>query len=247
MQTFDDPLLNLGHRGASVAAPENTLASFNKALQLGADGVELDVQFSKDQQVVVIHDDSVNRTTDGKGQVSKNSLALLKTFDAGAWFSLEFAGERVPTLAETLAFADGKLLLDIEIKKCRNSKQLAQAVVELLEPYNADHYLVTSFDRIAIEHVKTILPGLRTGLLFDRLRRGIWKGSWEFIIPHCTLIDDQLLQLSKEFGKKVMTWTVDDDVQMKHLLKQGVGCMITNRPDRLRKVLYDHKNGLTKS
>jgi glycerophosphoryl diester phosphodiesterase len=247
MQTFDDPLLNLGHRGASTVAPENTLASFRKALQLGADGVELDVQFSKDQQVLVIHDDFVNRTTDGEGKVSKQTLDHLKTLDAGLWFSPDFTGERLPTLAETLAFADGQLLLDIEIKKCRNPKRLAQAVVELLAPYDLDQYLITSFDQTTIEHVKVIQPRIRTGLLFERTMPGLWEGSWDFIIPNWTLIDEHLLWLAKDSGKKIVTWTVNGEINMKRLLAQGVGRIITNHPDRLNKVLSDHRNGLTKS
>jgi glycerophosphoryl diester phosphodiesterase len=246
MQTFNDPFLNIGHRGASTVAPENTLASFRKALDLGADGVELDVQFCRKRQVVVIHDDYINRTTDGEGKVKKQSLAELKTFDAGSWFSPEFAGERVPTLAEALAFADGQLLLNIEIKKCKKSKRLARAVVELLLPYNADQYLITSFDRTAIKHVKAIQPRLRTGLLIKRLKQGFMEGSWDFIIPHWTLIDEPLLRLAEESGKKIVTWTVDGKINMKRLLAQGVGRMITNRPDRLHKVFDNHKNGLTK-
>jgi glycerophosphoryl diester phosphodiesterase len=247
MQTFDDFLLNLGHRGASADAPENTLAAFKTALQWGAAGIELDVQFSSDHQVVVIHDETLDRTTDGKGQVNRRSLAHLKALDAGLWFSAEFAGVRLPTLAETLAFADGKLLLDIEIKKCRDSKELARDVVGLLNPYNPDQYLITSFDKTAIEQVKAMQPGLRTGLLANRRRRGIWQGSWDFIILHDALVEKRLLRLANESGKRIIAWTVNDEKRMKDLIEQGVGRMITNHPNRLQKVFNDYRNGLTKS
>lgn len=243
MRTFDEPRLNIAHRGASAVAPENTLAAFERALQLGADGVELDVQFSRDFQAVVIHDDTLNRTTDGDGQVSRRTLAELQSLDAGSWFSAQFVGEKIPTLEQVLAFADGKLLLDIEIKKCRDSARLAQAVVDLLAPYDPEHYLITSFDPMAVEHVKAARAELRTGLLFNRLKRSCFQGSWDFVVPHHRLIKDRFRELAG--SKKIMTWTVDDETEMRQLLAGGVGGIITNRPDILKKVMLEPKIGLT--
>src|SRR5512136_697214 len=107
-------LLNIAHRGASAAAPQNTLAAFRKAVELGADGVELDVQLSADGAVVVIHDFTVDKTTDGTGRVAAKTLAELKALDAGSRFSPQFAGERIPTLAEVFEAIDGKLLVNVE-------------------------------------------------------------------------------------------------------------------------------------
>src|SRR5512136_1224893 len=109
-----DRPLNIGHRGASAAAPQNTLAAFRKAMELGADGVELDVQLSADGAVVVIHDFTVDKATDGTGRVAAKTLAELKALDAGSRFSPQFAGERIPTLAEVFEAIDGKLLVNVE-------------------------------------------------------------------------------------------------------------------------------------
>lgn len=110
------PIMVIAHRGFSGQAPENTLASFQKAVELGSDMIELDVRFSKDGQVVVIHDDTIDRTTNGRGKVADYTLKELKQFDAGSWFAPQFSGERIPTLKEVLELVKGKVLVNIEIK-----------------------------------------------------------------------------------------------------------------------------------
>src|SRR5512137_1822539 len=108
--------LNMGHRGAPAEAPENTLASFQRAREAGAHGVELDVMLSADGQVVVCHDFWVDRTTDGRGRIRELTVAQLKTLDAGSWFGPQFAGERIPTLRQVVDWAGQDMLLNIELK-----------------------------------------------------------------------------------------------------------------------------------
>ena len=110
------PVLVIAHRGFSGAAPENTLAAFKKAMEVDSDMMELDVRFSKDGQVVVMHDDTLDRTTNGRGKVSDYTLKELKQFDAGSWFAPQFAGEQIPTLVEVLEFAKGRIPVNFEIK-----------------------------------------------------------------------------------------------------------------------------------
>jgi len=116
-----DKPLNVGHRGAMASAPQNTLAAFRKAIEFGADGVELDVHLSKDGAVVVMHDFFVDRATDGTGRVAQKTLAELKALDAGIKFSPQFAGERVPTLSEVFDVLEGKLLVNVELKALDHS------------------------------------------------------------------------------------------------------------------------------
>lgn len=127
----DPSFINITHRGASAYAPENTFAAFDKALSLGVTHVELDVHFSADGHIVVIHDDTLERTTGGSGPVVEQTLAQLRTLDAGGWFSAEFKGERIPTLAHLLERYKGRLHFHIEIKG--RSSGLAQRTADWLE------------------------------------------------------------------------------------------------------------------
>jgi glycerophosphoryl diester phosphodiesterase len=128
--------LNIAHRGASAAAPANTMAAFEKALALGADGIELDVQLSADGVPVVIHDFTVDDTTDGSGKVARMTLAQLEQLDAGSYFDPAFAGERIPTLEKVLEVMGNRLLLNIELKGFSLfDKGLERAVIGLIEQH----------------------------------------------------------------------------------------------------------------
>ena len=148
MKSFNEPYLSIGHRGASAYAPENTMAAFRKAYQIGADGIELDVQLSKDNHVIIMHDYRLDRTTTGKGLVSKKTLKELKSLDAGQWFSKDFKSEPILTLRELFEFAKGKMLVNIELKKTRQPLKLAYAVKSLVDEYDMlNDCLLTSFDK----------------------------------------------------------------------------------------------------
>ncbi len=127
----------IAHRGGSAYAPENTLASFSKAIELGADWFELDTTLSKDGELIVIHDNSVDRTTDGKGAVADLNLSDIKTLDAGSWFNPAFAGERLPTLGEALDLAKGRIGVYIEIKNSDDDHQLMQALKAVEEGHQS--------------------------------------------------------------------------------------------------------------
>ncbi len=243
MKTIDDPILILAHRGASDEAPENTLAAFRRALELGADGFELDVQLSADGRLVVIHDGLLSRTTDGRGRVERHTWEQLRRLDAGAWFSPLFRGERIPLLEEVLDLAAGKALVDIEIKKSRRAEEAARAVVECTAAWECRHFIVTSFDPEAIARVKALRPETATGLLLERNRRTL-IGDWDFVVAHHRLIDERFVRRIQESGKKIMAWTVDDEAEQKRLAALGVGRLITNRPKMMLN-LNRPKNSLT--
>jgi len=232
------PLI-LGHRGASHAAPQNTLAAFRKAAEVGADGVELDVHLSADGVPVVIHDARVDATTDGSGAVAELTLAQLKTLDAGVRFDPAFAGERIPTLEEVLAAIGQRLIINIELKAfARRDAALELAVVTLVRRLGlADRVWFSSFKPYALAQARSLAPEIPCGLLYDalgigtRLLRPITPH--EALHPHHGLLSKARIQRAHERGLWVATWTVDDVARAKTLAEWGVDALITNEPERL--------------
>jgi len=246
MFSYADRVLNFGHRGAREAAPENTLSSFRQALEFGADGVELDVMLSKDEEVVVIHDHTVDRTTSGTGRVSELTLAELKRLDAGKWFDPRFEGERIPTLEEVIATVGQELLLNIEIKNTFLSDgALETKVVQLIEQYGLeDRVIISSFNPLALRRVKGLHPSLHVGLLFERklplfLRRA-WLAPWahaDALHPHYAMINSEHVRRAKRKGYRLNVWTVNERMDMENLIALGVDSIITDRPDLLANLL----------
>src|SRR5207302_6160290 len=173
--------LNLGHRGASSLTPENTLAAFRLAQQIGADGVEFDVQLSQDGVPVIMHDERLERTSDGRGRVDETPWSGLRRLDAGRWFDARFAGEPIPTLQDVLNELGASLLLNIELKTSTRGAELTEKVVSCLQSYNlAAHVIVSSFDWQLLEHVRALDPSLRVGVLF---RRDVVARDYEALRP----------------------------------------------------------------
>jgi glycerophosphoryl diester phosphodiesterase len=233
--------LNFAHRGASHEAPANTLAAFTRAAELGADGIELDVQLSRDGKVVVIHNLLVDATTDGKGRVRDKTLAQLKELDAGAWFSPAHAGQRIPTLGQVIDAVGQRLLLNVELKvQGGQDDGLAAACVRVLrERELLERVVVSSFSRLAIRRVRLIEPRLAIGYLYyvdPLLAKRPWpKGiaQPDALHPHHRLIDECYVRWARERGYRIHTWTVDDPGRMRHLVRLGVDMIITNRPELL--------------
>lgn len=253
MESFylDRPL-NYAHRGACHDAPENTLAAFAAAADKGADGIELDVQLSKDGHIVVIHDFNLETTTDGRGLVRNRTLAELKELDAGAWFASAFAGQRIPTLQEVFDTVGGRLLLNIELKTPSwRGDRLAAAVVQAVEKNNLqERVLISSFNPLALRQVRKHNARIAIGLLYAsdlpfRLRRPWLHGLIrpDALHPHRSLVDDSFMRWAKGQGYRVHTWTVDEPSEMRRLAQRKVDLIITNRPGRLRRVLSPSQEG----
>ncbi|MGH7411421.1 MAG: glycerophosphodiester phosphodiesterase family protein, partial [Candidatus Methylomirabilis sp.] len=155
--------LNIAHRGASALAPENTMAAFEKAIELGADVIELDLHLTRDGELVVIHDDTLDRTTDGRGPVHGRSLEEIRRLDAGRWFGQAFAGERIPTLSEVLDRFAGKIPLALEVKAgSAFFPGIEERLVSALRHHSAvEQTAVASFDHFALKRLKEIEPTLR--------------------------------------------------------------------------------------
>lgn len=159
---------SIGHRGSRLQAPENTMSSFERAVLDGADGVELDVQLSKDGEFVVLHDDTLDRTSDGQGLAKAMTLEELKELDAGSWFGDKFQGEALPTLSETLDWAEGKTKVDIEVKKGAAKEMTPEMLTRAIKASGAENRVaVSSFDREFIEALEAHDPSLETGVLLS--------------------------------------------------------------------------------
>lgn len=230
----------VGHRGAMGHAPENTMVSFEMGLALGADWMELDVQLSRDGELVVIHDPTVDRTTNGTGFVRDLSLQELRQLDAGSWFGPEFAGARIVTLSEVLDWARGRTRLIIEIK---NGPIFYPGIAERVVACVRDHdmlrdVMVISFDHCAVRQTKDLEPALRTGILYvGRVAEpeilAVQSGA-EVLMPLSAYVTEDLVTSAHAAGLGVSTWTVNEPDEMRRLISLGVDGIGTNYPDRLR-------------
>ena len=222
----------IGHRGAKGHAPENTLISFQKAIDMHVDGVELDVHRSSDNQIVVIHDDTVNRTTNGNGVVNQLSLPELK--------ALRIDGEyQIPTLEEVLNLIDRKNFINIELK----GKNTAKPVTDLIEYYileknwTYNHFIVSSFDWNALQEVRSLNPNIAIGVL-TQTDLELAVGFAQFIQaksvhPYFHLLTLENTVSMQEKGFQVFPWTVNELEDIQKIKTFEVNGIITDFPDRV--------------
>lgn len=248
------PLI-LAHRGASAYAPENTIAAFRLAHELGADGIEFDVQLTRDKIPVVIHDDTVDRTTNGKGRVCDLPIGEIARLDAGAWKANDYAGEPIPTLAQVFdALADwihptGRArpcFINVELKtEYLFTDGLENQVLNVIARYGIqDRILLSSFSPLSLHRARAINAQLPRGLLYDlsmpiHLRQA-WLRFWadpQAMHPEASMIDAAYMQWAKQKKMQVNTWTVDDPDKARQLANLGVHAIITNKPDVIRDAL----------
>ena len=231
-------MLNIAHRGASARFPENTLAAFRAAIEAGADMCELDVQITRDGALAVIHDDKVDRTTDGNGAVAAYSLAELKRLDAGVRFGSQFKGEPVPTLEEVFDLMAGRCGLNIELK----APGVELGVSELIRRRGAiGSSLVSSFDWEALARLRHMAPEIRVGPLASRWPARLLGAATEMkadaIHPRFDIVTEDLCVAAHCRGINVYTWTVDEPAVMRKLIADGVDGIMTNYPERLAQVM----------
>jgi glycerophosphoryl diester phosphodiesterase len=244
--------LRIAHRGASARAPENTLAAFREAARLGADAIECDVRLCGDGKPVVIHDDTVDRTTDGRGAVARLALADLRRLDAGSWFATRFRGERIPTLEETFEFARGRCGLNLEVKGAAAGRPApgvtaarAAAAAEVDATIRAvarslaasgfrEPLIVSSFSRQALIQARSAMPRVRLGLLVSRSLRGLRsahrQARLDALHPHLRLASRRRVRLAHGLGLMVLFWTVNERHLMQRLLRLGADGLMTDDP-----------------
>ncbi len=228
----------VAHRGASGHAPENTLAAFRKAIELGARFIETDLQFSRDARFVAIHDDTLDRTTNGHGSVHNFTVAQLRELDAGAWFSPEFAGQQLPTIEEILSLArEHDVVFYLELKPCAAWGAEHALVGALRDAGEAARVVVLSFDGATIAAVRKLEPNLMTGLLIEApapnaVDRAISVGARQLALCG-NLVTPELLAQARRRDIQVVVWTINHPAHMQALLEAGVDGIITDYPDRL--------------
>ena len=241
--------LNLAHRGFSGKYPENTRRAFLAAVEEGGcDGLESDVHLSKDGEPVIIHDDVLDRTSDGKGAVGDHSFADLRKLDMGAWKGREFAGERIMHLDELLelVLAQGKLL-NLEIKNYEVFyRGIEEKVIGRIRAMGAaDRVFLSSFNHISMKRCKEIDPGIPAGLLYGQplidMEDYASRHGLDALHPRisCLRYSPDLAEKARGRGLRINVWTVNTEEDMRFCLDQRVDSIITNYPDRLSGILLD--------
>lgn len=235
---FPTPLI-LGHRGAKKHAPENTLAAFTLALEQGADGVELDAKLSADGHVVVHHDVTVDRTTDGSGRVSQLSLSALRELDAGSFFSENFRAEKIPTLDEVFESIGGRAFINVELTNYSTPRDdLVQKVCELVRRHAMqDRILFSSFFAGNLKKAAHYLPEVPRGLLAQVSLLGLWARSFGFdfgdyaaLHPYVSDVTAQQVQRVHKLKRRINVWTVNTQEDLRRMIGWGVDGIITDDP-----------------
>lgn len=238
------PLI-IAHRGASTYAPENTIAAFQVAFELGADGIELDVTLTRDGVPVVIHDDTVDRTTDGSGAVAQMTLTEIRSLDAGSWYNAQFRGERIPTLADVLQAFGRRGVINIELKGSElKGDGLEAAVIQAVESAGLQQSVIlSSFNPIRLWRAARISPQIERGLLYTDTLPIYLRRAWlrpivrpTALHPFYQMVTPGYVRWAQVMGYAVNTWTVDDPIEMKRLIGLEVNAIITKKPDLLKQL-----------
>jgi glycerophosphoryl diester phosphodiesterase len=238
LESLSQPII-FAHRGSSAQAPENTLAAFKLALTQQADAIELDVKLSADGQVIVIHDSSVDRTTNGHGKVEDMTLAELKVLDAGSFRGREFAGEKIPTLEEVFEAVGKRMFINIELKNHRmRGEDLVETVCMLVKKHQMQkHVMFSSFFPNALSKTHSYLPDVPRGLLALNGFLGVWARSFGFSFGkydalHANLQDFTQQEVTRvhRLKRRVHVYTVNQEEDMRRLFKWGVDGIFTDNP-----------------
>lgn len=252
--SFQPPVI--AHRGASAYAPENTLMAFAKAAQMGVKWVEFDVMQASCGEAIIFHDETLERTTNAKGDVAQYPYAYLRTVDAGGWFDLAFAGERIPTLHQVMQFLlENKMGANVEIKALLGKEEaLIVPALKILSPYidrPDSPVLFSSFSTDALRLLRKHLPNAMIGLLLHE-----WEPDWEMtclelncVSVHVNeeIMTEKAAHKIKSMNKKLLCYTVNDPVRALTLYSWGVDAVFSDAPDRIMRAIAksEHKAMLT--
>ena len=238
--------IKIGHRGAAGYCPENTFASFHRALLLGVDFLEMDVQMTKDGELVVIHDSTVNRTTNGKGKVKDLTLKEIKALDAGSWFDSRFSSEKIPSFGEFLDAFGGKVGILLEIKNPSLYPGIEEKIAnELLKrgltSLEGPQVIVQSFDQYSLKKFHQLVPSIQIGVLVKKITgKGIsdqelvsFSSYASFVNPKITMVSRRLISRIHQHGFKTFIWTVKNRNEVDFLRHYHVEGLICDFPDFL--------------
>jgi glycerophosphoryl diester phosphodiesterase len=237
------PIVAVAHRGYARRAPENTLSAFRAAIDVGADFAELDVQETSDGVVVVLHDRDLMRMAGDPRRISDIPFAEARKVDLGRKSDPEFAGERIPTLAEVIALARGRIKLQIELKYYGKDRGLARKVAELIRREDfEDQCEVISLDDDGLRQARQANPRLRVVALVSYALGDPGRLDVDGLSVKTEVLTDRLIRASRRRGKALYTWTVDDPRAMVRLIERGVGGMVTNAPDLLIRIRRERED-----
>ena len=229
----------LGHRGAMGHAPENTMPSFYKAIELGATMFELDVHLSKDDVLVVMHDKTVDRTTNGTGKIRDLTWDEIKRLDAGSWFGPQFAGTPVPRLEKVFEAVGRDILINVEVKAGDTLYPgIIAALVDRIKGAGlVDRVLITSFHVEYLREARALLPDAQVGLIFNKPRENpvaeALAEGWQVLHPHLSLVSREWVAEAHAHGLIVRGWNPNEVEPMRRLIEAGVDGIGTDYPDRL--------------
>ncbi len=245
LEHFPTPII-LAHRGDLAHAPENTLPSFLQAIQKGADGVELDAKLTADGHVIVIHDPTVDRTTNGSGKVASFTLEAIRTLDAGAWFDSRFAGAKIPLLEEVFETVGKDKLINIELTNYNTPRDgLTQRVCELIKRHhNQSQIIFSSFFPSNLKIASQMLPEVPRGLLAMPGFIGLWARSFGFMFgdyqalhPHISSASREQIQRAHRIKRRVHVWTANAPEDVTRLREWGADGIFTDDPDTVLRAL----------
>lgn len=237
-------IINYAHRGANGYCPENTMAAFCKAIELGATGIETDVQLTQDGHLVLIHDENLFRTTGVNRYIQDITLAELQQLDAGSWFNEQFAGEKIPTLDQLLQLVkENHIKLNIEIKSgIVPYPGIEQKVIHKVMQYGLQgEVIISNFNHYSLALCKQINPSIATGILY---MEGLYR-PWDYAkslqadalhAPRYAVTPEWVHE-AKEHGMIYNVYTVNDENEMKAFIAAGVAGIITDFPDKLHRIL----------
>lgn len=245
----------IAHRGVPKLAPENTLSAFRKAVELGAHSIELDVHQTRDSMLVVIHDGTVDRTTNGKGRIADLTAAELRELDAGSWFGHEFTGEKIPFLEEVFSDTPDSITLLIEVKHGSETYPgIEERVVRLIREKKAtERVILKSFDNDVLGKLQEIAPEIprlkiivmQIPFLNIIIERGLNVGDIldydvQYLQVHWVGISKDFVEKAHRKGYKVFAWDVHDEQRMREMIAKGVDGIETDFPDTLKRLLSQH-------
>jgi glycerophosphoryl diester phosphodiesterase len=234
----------IAHRGASGHAPENTFAAFQRAVELGGTFIETDLHVTRDGRFVAIHDDTVERTTNGSGDVRNFTLDELREVDAGMWFDRTFMGERIPTLEEVLEFSRvHDVVFYLELKYAAVWGMDHALVAALQKAQSAPRTIVISFDPATLTPLRRLDPSIMTGLLVedakpDCIQAAIDLGARQ-LCPKVSSVTPGLVEKAHRSDLQVVAWTANTLADMRAMMAAGVDGIMTDFPDRLRALIED--------
>jgi glycerophosphoryl diester phosphodiesterase len=233
----------IAHRGAKGQAPENTLAAFQLGLDQGCEGIELDIHPTADGEIVVCHDPTIDRTTDGSGMIYKKTLSEIKKYDAGRWFGEAFRGQAIPTLGEVFDLVPEPIMINIEVKDAYGG-EMPKLLIDFLRKRNRlANVVISSFDHKCVRTIKQMEPAAKIGLLYQSklfdptaYARSIDVEVYS-LHPQHHFIDQEDVAKAMDNGLLVYPYTANEEIDLLRLNRFGVSGIITDYPGKLRALL----------